>query len=322
MSLSSEGLRREAAKTGFRIEVIEKVDRLLELLNAIGRHPFLKSRMALKGGTALNLFVFDVPRLSVDVDLNYIGAVDREAMLAEREALEQALKAVAARLGLGVRRAPTEHAGGKWQLRYASALGQGGTLELDVNYMYRSPLWEPVTRNSRPLGSLEARGVKVLDLHELAAGKLTALLARRASRDLFDAHQLLATQSFDERRLRLAFVLYGAMNRRDWRTVGVDDVTANPRELRNQLAPTLRTGAIKEMGQGEWWTRELIEDCRKALSVVLPLSAAERGFLDALLDHGEIRPDLLDIGDSQAELIMRHPALMWKARNVKQHSTR
>lgn len=123
MSLSAEGLRREVAGTGFRMEVLEKVDRLLELLIAISRHPFLKSRMALKGGTALNLFVFDAPRLSVDVDLNYIGAVDRKAMLAERERLEQALEAVAGRLGLRVRRPPTEHAGGKWQLRYAGAQG-------------------------------------------------------------------------------------------------------------------------------------------------------------------------------------------------------
>jgi hypothetical protein len=39
--------------------------------------------MALKGGTALNLFHFDVPRLSVDIDLNYVGAIERDTMLAE-----------------------------------------------------------------------------------------------------------------------------------------------------------------------------------------------------------------------------------------------
>ena len=40
-------------------------------------HPFLGTRMALKGGTALNLFVLDFPRLSVDIDLNYVGSSDR-----------------------------------------------------------------------------------------------------------------------------------------------------------------------------------------------------------------------------------------------------
>ena len=81
-------------------------------------------RIALKGGTALNLFVLDVPRLSVDIDLNVVGAVERETMLSERPKVEQALGAVCSRLGLQVRRAPGEHAGGKWRLAYSSSFGR------------------------------------------------------------------------------------------------------------------------------------------------------------------------------------------------------
>lgn len=122
MTLSLEGLRREAGRTGFRPEVLEKVHWLLDLLQAMRRHPYLKSRVVLKGGTALNLFVFDVPRLSVDIDLNYIGALDRETMLAERPVLERAMEAVTSRLGLVLQTAPDAHAGGKWRLRHESAL--------------------------------------------------------------------------------------------------------------------------------------------------------------------------------------------------------
>ena len=102
-----------------------------ELLESLSRHPFLKRRIVLKGGTALNLFVFDVPRLSVDIDLNYIGAADRETMKAERPKLEQAIHAVCGRLDLEVRRAPREHAGGKWRLRYTGVNERQGNLELD-----------------------------------------------------------------------------------------------------------------------------------------------------------------------------------------------
>ena len=49
----------------------------------------------------------------------------------------------------------------------------------------------------------------------LAAGKLAALCARRASRDLFDARELLRTD-LDPTKLRLAFVVYGRLNRKDW----------------------------------------------------------------------------------------------------------
>lgn len=64
---------------------------LVRLLNLMAAHPFLGPRVALKGGTALNLFVFELPRLSVDVDVNYIGAADRETMMAERTKLDAAL---------------------------------------------------------------------------------------------------------------------------------------------------------------------------------------------------------------------------------------
>ena len=74
MNLSLQDLQREAAATGFPAETLEKSIRIVSLLNALRSHPFLKTRIALKGGTALNLFIFDVPRLSVDIDLNYIGA--------------------------------------------------------------------------------------------------------------------------------------------------------------------------------------------------------------------------------------------------------
>jgi len=66
----------------------------------------------LKGGTALNMFVLDLPRLSVDIDLNYVGALDREGMLAERPRIEQAAQAVFSREGFTARRIPDEHAAG------------------------------------------------------------------------------------------------------------------------------------------------------------------------------------------------------------------
>ena len=63
MNLSLQDLQREAAATGFPAETLEKCIRIVSLLNALRSHPFLKTRIALKGGTALNLFIFDVPRL-------------------------------------------------------------------------------------------------------------------------------------------------------------------------------------------------------------------------------------------------------------------
>ncbi len=84
-------LEQLSQDTGFRAEILEKVIHLLHLLQTINSHPFLKGKLLLKGGTALNLFLFDVPRLSVDIDLNYIGSLSKENMAKERPKLEQAL---------------------------------------------------------------------------------------------------------------------------------------------------------------------------------------------------------------------------------------
>ena len=73
MQTSETRIIERSLETGFRPEIMEKVWHLMAILDGISVHPFLKDRLVLKGGTALNLFFFDLPRLSVDIDLNYIG---------------------------------------------------------------------------------------------------------------------------------------------------------------------------------------------------------------------------------------------------------
>ncbi len=322
MNLSREDLLREADASGFRREVLEKVIHLLTLLSGFRSHPFLKDRVALKGGTALNLFIFDLPRLSVDIDLNYIGAADRETMLAERPKVEDAVRAVCSREGFDINRIPGEHAGGKWSLRYASALGQGGNLEVDLNFMFRVPLWPVAYLDSRPIGTFDAKNIPVIDTHELAAGKLAALFARTASRDLFDAHQLLTRTDLNKERLRIAFIVYGAGSRTDWRTLSVDSLQFDETELANRLLPMLRKNDLEDIGHPVEWAARLIGECKQSLRVVLPLSENEREFLNMILDYGEIAPELLTADAELAERIRLQTLLEWKAVNVRKYKVK
>jgi len=309
----------EVAATGFSAEPLERVFRLLELLDALSRHPYLKPRVALKGGTALNLFHFAVPRLSVDIDLNYIGAADRETTLAERPKVEQAVRAVCSREGLSVRRSPTDHAGGKWRLSFADPKGAPGTLELDLNFMLRTPLWPCVTKECHRVGSMCSAPIRVLDLHELAAGKLAALLARSASRDVFDAHALLVADALDAAKLRLGFVVYGGMNRKDWRTVSAADVSADVNEVQVDLIPMLRADCAPAKGDVIAWTERLVTECRDRLAAVLPLFDHEMEFLRRLNDEGDICPELLTDDAAAQATVHRHPGLTWKALNVRKY---
>jgi predicted nucleotidyltransferase component of viral defense system len=319
MRLTESDILPIAEKTGFRIEMIEKVILLINLLNNLNSHPFLKRKWVLKGGTALNLFLLNLPRLSVDIDINYTGETEREKMLVERPGIEQAVQAVFLREGFIIKRLPEEHAGGKWRLGYQSITGQPGNLEVDINFMYRQPLYDISIANSHPFGNFVAKKIPVLDLHELAAGKLAALLSRGQARDLYDCYQILSMHNIKNDYLRIAFVVYGAMNRKDWRTVSIKDLDFDIAELSRQLLPTLNIEILKNNTSPAQFGKKLLNNCKKALSAVLPLKDTEMEFLDRLLDKGEIIPSILTSDKKLIRKIKKQPLLEWKALNVRQY---
>jgi hypothetical protein len=185
--------------------------------------------------------------------------------------------------------------------------------------MFRQPLWDIQLADSRPFGGFQAKSIPVLDLHELAAGKLAALLARGQARDLFDCHRILSMDYLERDRLRIAFVVYGGMNRKDWRTVSIEDVDFNPAELTKLLTPTLDARAIQEQGSPAEFGARLVRECREGLSMVLPFNNAERQFLDLLLDKGEIDSTILTADETLQKCIQQQPLLEWKALNVRQY---
>ena len=124
MNVSLEYLQRCAAQTGYRVGPLEKVVRLGGMAADVARHPFLGSVLALKGGTAFNLCFGPPKRLSVDLDYNYIGHLDRSVMLEARPAVEQAVTDLARRQGYRVQQSADAFAGRKYYLLYRSVVGR------------------------------------------------------------------------------------------------------------------------------------------------------------------------------------------------------
>lgn len=123
----------------------------------------------------------------------------------------------------------------------------------------------------------------------------------------------------DKAKLRTAFIVYGAMNRKDWRTISVQDIDFDTAELSRQLIPTLRSSILTEQETtGEYGAR-LIKECRQFLSAVFPFTEAEREFLDLLLDRGVIDSSLLTSDPILQQSINDQPLLKWKAVNVRKH---
>ena len=318
--LTEHGLRRICAQAGYAHQSAEKAVRLLELLAEINRDPFLADRLALKGGTALNLFHLHPDRLSVDIDLNYVGFLDRSKMMGEREEVNGAINMLLGAHGYSILRVPQEHAGGKWSTRFNSVFGGNATLEVDINYMQRQPLFGAMRMNSRAIGGVMASDALVLDIHEVVAGKMVALVDRRTARDLFDARRILSVKGLDWRKIKAGMLALGVCGRDDWRKASVKAITG-PSESLGKLRVCLPQGHFSQYENEADWIEETVELCREKLAFLFDLSTNERSFLNAVLDHGEIKADLLEVDVDTQKRISAMPMLAWKAQNVREYRT-
>lgn len=84
-------LGEKAEELGFVRDTFEKVTRLADILEYFNTNPILEESLALKGGTAINLTIFNLPRLSVDIDLDYLITNSREEMLKQRELINSTI---------------------------------------------------------------------------------------------------------------------------------------------------------------------------------------------------------------------------------------
>ncbi len=309
---SKEQLISQARAGGYKPEILEKVYRLLDVFQQIMAVPFLQERLVLKGGTALNLFCFEkLPRLSVDIDLNYIGALDREKMLEEKPLIVDAVGQIMSQNQFERHRAPMKHAGGKMVWFYPSLLGQRGSLEIDINFMYRQPLF-PIGLKSPNIEAYKSLSGPVLDIHELAAGKLSALFDRSASRDWFDAHYLLTQIPIDKNKLKLAFVTYLAMTKIEFSKLVPDQIDYDLTDLRNRLVPVMHQLSVsRNTRELKEWATARISELRQELSSILPLEEHEILFINKIRDEGIISPELITNDLEISQRIKNHPAINW-----------
>jgi Nucleotidyl transferase AbiEii toxin, Type IV TA system len=318
MVASRETLQNLAAERQLQPATLERVIRLIDILGAFGDDALIAPRIALKGGTALNVFHSDLDRLSVDIDINYVGAIEKERMDADRPGLEDRIERLMESKGYAARREPSEHAGGKWIYRYASALGGAGAIEIDVNYLFRGPLYGVGRMPSATVGSYRATNVPVLDIHEIVAGKMVALVTRRAARDLFDAHRIIAMPDLDWTKIKVATLMIGASARSfDWRAASSDAIGCEVGDITGKLTMCLHDRYFDAFGGPGGWIETVTAECREKLRGLFQLTAGERAFLDAVLERGEIDASSLAVPEPVRAAIEASPALRWKAQNVK-----
>lgn len=126
-------------ETGFIKSTLEKVERLLNILEWINNHDKLSKLLALKGGTAINTAVFNFPRLSVDIDLDLTENLAREEMIKERENIHnlivQYLKAN--EYNINTEKSKDVYALDSIVAEYQDIKGNTDNIKIEINYMNR-----------------------------------------------------------------------------------------------------------------------------------------------------------------------------------------
>lgn len=313
MKINPASLRATAKTTGFDADNLEKRLRLRELLTEFHKHPFLRGKLVLKGGTALNLFYLDLARLSVDIDLNYIAHVHREKMLAERPEIVRAAEQIAAGLGYKLQNGVDDHALGEWYLGYTNHSGVPDRIQVEINFLMRACALPPRVLSATSIGESQPCQFLVLATEELFAGKIKAMIDRRHPRDLYDLFRFTKSGlAYDADILRKLAVLFGSTMDRDFRTYTITRVSEiDSKEIDRLLYPLLKANDRPNPA-------EMLAAATPLIAGVLD-HTREEAYLAAIA-AGKYQPELLFPKHPEiVERIRFHPALLWKAQNVTQY---
>lgn len=146
----------------------------------------------LKGGTAINLTIFNLPRLSVDIDLDFSLGVTREETLAKRDSINSLLKKYFESEGYIIEpKSKTYFSLDSWVIGYTNTSGNHDKIKIEINYSLRQHIL-PVERRSIGTDIFTVkRKIYSLSKIELFASKIAALLNRMAARDLYDIYNIV-----------------------------------------------------------------------------------------------------------------------------------
>lgn len=310
-------IEETANKTGFIKSTLEKVERLLNILEWINNHEKLSKLLALKGGTAINTAVFNFPRLSVDIDLDLTENLAKDEMIKERENIHNLLVQYlnANDYKINIEKSKNVYALDSIIAEYEDIRGNIDNIKIEINYMNRVHILE--TKQLKIATDIFED--KLLEIHcihpiEIYAAKLCALLSRTTARDLFDVYTLSKYDLFDKEEkqlLKQCFMLeYIAVNNYKLEDLDIERIEKlEKQDIKTKLLPTLkdrnpRKSNVEEMKQA---VREYLKD-------ILIVDDNIKEFYDKF-QKGIYQPELLFDNEEIIERIKEHPMIIWKLNN-------
>ena len=274
-----------------------QVQLLLQIIPFVAQHDCF----ALKGGTAINLFVRDFPRLSVDIDLVFLPMMDRQEAL---QTIKDNLNTLAVNITEQiVHTRVTSSFQDKADALRLLVERDGVQIKIELSPVLRGTVYEPqiIAVCEAVEDEFGFAEIAVVSFEDLYAGKICAALDRQHPRDLFDIKQLLDNEGITDR-LRKALLVY---------------IISHPRPITELLKPHFKDisniyeGEFRNMAEHDIPLAALANAREQLVNIINnELTQEERKFL---LSFKSREPDwsLLGLLD-----IDKLPAVRWKLQNI------
>jgi predicted nucleotidyltransferase component of viral defense system len=310
---SKSFLDKMATDSGFIRDNLEKVFRLCDILQFLNTYSITKEYLSLKGGTAINLTVFDLPRLSVDIDLDFSKACEKDEMLHIRAIINEEMLNFMFAQGYAISpNTKNPHSLDSWVFYFQNAGGNKDNIKIEINYSMRNHIL-PIIKKKVIVDFLQFYDEwTTVSTLELFGGKIKALIERASPRDLFDVNNMIHCNIIPPneqdllRKIIIFYLVIGSKNRHTFPLHFENINSLKYSQIRKNLIPVLRKNEnfdykIKKKTINEYLQKLMI------------LEKNELFFIEKF-NQGIYQPELLFDDEKIRTRIKDHPMAIWKTK--------
>ena len=216
--------------------------------------PHLKGKLALKGGTAINLISLDLPRLSVDIDLDFTQNLSKEDIEMEKSQLSKRLADYMWQEGYSLNAESRRHyALLSFSFAYINNAGNRDSIKVEINFVDRCHILPLEHKKIMGKGIIDGFDILVLNTTELYASKINTLLSRAMPRDLYDVNTMINNKIIENKELlRKCLIFYNMIGgEQDIDSISFKNIESiNFAKFKAQLRP-VEKGNINLTNTGE-----------------------------------------------------------------------
>lgn len=296
-------LQKLQRDTGFNADFIEKAHHITRILSEIAGDRELGRNLALKGGTVLNFVYLDIPRLSIDIDLNFVGALGRGEMLKLRPRILEGIQHLAGELGYEAIVKPPSYIIERTLLKYRTLKGTWDKVKIETNYLERASFVGSVKRDFKHFfPDIPKFKVSTYTVEEICAMKTKAMVERLYARDIFDMYNV-SRLKLKKDVTRKLIILYMLMARK---RPGVETLVSKIRsyegeEIIRQVGQFVRQDYVVNAATVKRRVSDFYEK-------IFKLDGSDKKFLERI-EEGIIELDILFDGIKYNKKAQKHPSL-------------